>query len=305
MPNRLTTHAVTIEPAPAARRAEALALLRINQSRIRRMLTAEGHGSLDMRGLFLARRAEHLVGAAWGQTVPGRIAFCWPPCLAPREPESTAIQLQEAVDKHVDAQGVSMAQAVVSIRAVIDAARLSRAGYHHLADLDYLVALRECFPQRQPPSDLEFRPVIAADQSRLAALIERTYQGSLDCPKLDRMRRIEDVLNGYRHTGQYRPDWWLFARHAGQDVGCVLLADHPAHDQSELMYVGVVPQWRGRGWGVQITRFAQWLVGQARRERMVLAVDSLNWPAENIYALTGFDRWDRRRVFLRSVAASA
>ena len=47
-----------------------------------------------------------------------------------------------------------------------------------------------------------------------------------------------------------------------------LLADHPEHDQAELMYMGIVPEVRGHGWGGQITRYAQWMIGQVPRERV-------------------------------------
>ena len=129
--------------------------------------------------------------------------------------------------------------------------------------------------------------------------MERTYVDSLDCVGLDGVRPIADVLVGYRETGRYRPDWWLIATHAGQDVGCVLLADHPEHDQCELMYLGMVPEVRGRGWGVEATRHVQWMMRGIARERMVLAVDDNNWPAQGVYSITGFDVWDRRCVYVR------
>lgn len=305
MPHHPGTQAVTVESAPRGRRAEALQLLHIGRSQIQRLLAAETNGDLDMRGLFLARRADRPVGASWGQIVPGRSAFCWPACVAPSEPEDTAVRLQSAVDDYVDSQRVWMVQAVLPVRAVIDTARLVHAGYHYLADLDYLVSTIDSFPRDRPLSDLEFQSFTPVDTPRLATLIERTYAGSLDCAELDGIRPIEDVLTGYRETGKYRPDWWLFARHAGRDVGCILLADHPGHDQSDLMYLGIVPEARGRGWGAQLTRVAQWILGQVPRARMILAVDNVNWPAHGVYSITGFDHWDRRRVYIRNVPASA
>lgn len=303
MPNHPGTRVVTIEPAPRARRGDALQLLHIGRSRIERLLAAEHRGDLDMRGLFWARRGERLVGAAWGQIVPGRSAFCWPACLVAGEPEESAIRLQSSVDQYVDAEHVALVQAVLPIRAVTDAARLVRAGYRHLADLDYLVCVCDLFPRDKPPSELEFAPCTADDAPRLAQLIERTYIGSLDCAELDGMRKMDDVLAGYQQSGKYRSQWWLFVQHAGQDVGCILLTDYPEHDQAELMYMGVVPEHRGKGWGVQITRYAQWLIGQAPRARMVLAVDNVNWPAQGVYTAAGFDHWDRRRVYIRHVPA--
>jgi len=84
-------------------------------------------------------------------------------------------------------------------------------------------------------------------------------------------------------------------------MGCVLLADHPEHDQSELMYLGIVPEQRGHGWGLQATRHAQWLARRAGRERLILAVDDTNGPARNVYTQAGFRLWDRRSVYARRV----
>ena len=265
MPDQPPTQTLQIESTPPARRSEALQLLRIGRSRIQRMLAAESNGELDMHGLFQARRGRELVGAAWGQVIPGRTAFCWPACLVPGEPEDTAVRLQSAVDDYLDRERVVVVQAVLPVRAVTDAMRLVRAGYQHLADLDYLVCHSDRFPREKPPSDLDFEPFSPSDTTRLGKLVERTYVDSLDCVGLDGMRPIEDVLAGYRETGRYRPDWWLFVRHPGQDVGCMLLADHPEHDQCELMYLGMVPEVRGRGWGVQATRHAQWMIGYLAR----------------------------------------
>ena len=90
-------------------------------------------------------------------------------------------------------------------------------------------------------------------------LVERTYEGTLDCTALNGVRDIDDVINGYQATGVFRPENWLFVRSGGQDVGVLLLADHPQARHWELMYMGLVPEVRGRGWGRQIARYAQWL----------------------------------------------
>ena len=299
MADQPPTQTPQIESAPPARRSETLQLLRIGGSRMQRMLAAERKGELDMHGLFQARRGRELVGAAWGQVTPGRTASCWPAGLVPGEPEDTAIHLQAAVDNYLDREHVAIVQAVLPVRAATDAMRLVRAGYHHLADLDYLICHSGRFPCEKPSSDLDFEPFSPSDDSRLGKLVERTYVDSFDCVGLDGMRPIADVLAGYRETGRYRPDWWLFVRHLGQDVGCILLADHPEHDQCELMYLGMIPEVRGRGWGEQATRHAQWLIGISR-ERMILAVDDNNWPAQGVYSATDFDLWDRRCVYVRS-----
>ncbi len=113
------------------------------------------------------------------------------------------------------------------------------------------------------------------------------------------MREIDDVLAGYRATGRFDPDHWLIARHGEQDVGCLILADHPDHGNMELVYMGLVPAARGRAWGAELVRHAQWLTSRAGRSRLVLAVDANNVPAIRIYTQSGFEAWQRRIVYAR------
>ena len=64
----------------------------------------------------------------------------------------------------------------------------------------------------------------------------------------------EEVLSGYRTTGVFDPQRWLLVRQDGEDVGCLLLADHPTSSQWELVYMGLVPEVRGRGLGIELVR---------------------------------------------------
>jgi GNAT superfamily N-acetyltransferase len=91
----------------------------------------------------------------------------------------------------------------------------------------------------------------------------------------------------------------LIVRHADQDVGCLILADHPRYENMELVYMGVVPEGRGQGWGIEVVRHAQRLARRAGRQRLVLAVDASNQPAIRMYASAGFQAWDQRRVYYR------
>jgi GNAT superfamily N-acetyltransferase len=106
------------------------------------------------------------------------------------------------------------------------------------------------------------------------------------------------VLAGYRAIGDFDPDRWMIVRKQDADVGLLLLADEPAGNAWELVYMGVVPAARGQGLGVAMIRRAQWLAGQARRSRLTAAVDAANWPAVAAYAAAGFTAWDRRRLYV-------
>ena len=184
------------------------------------------------------------------------------------------------------------------------APRLCEAGFESAAELLYLFSRKESFPASPPESPLQIESYCPANHRRLARVVEATYEETLDCPTLNGVRQIDDVLAGYRATGVFSPDRWLLVRHQNEDVGCLLLADHPEQENWELVYMGLVPSARGYGWGKDITRHAQLLTRRSGRPRLVLAVDAANGPAIRMYSMLGFHAWDRRSVYLRVIDAS-
>ena len=96
-----------------------------------------------------------------------------------------------------------------------------------------------------PPARWEFEPYEPANHRRLAAVVEASYEQTLDCPELNGVREMDDVLAGYRASGVFDASRWLIAQYAGADVGCLLLSDFPEHDNWELVYMGVLPSAAG------------------------------------------------------------
>jgi mycothiol synthase len=250
--------------------------------------------------LFIARRGEQVRGAAWGQRQPGNIAVFWPPELVAGEDEKTAYPLAEAVMRELDETGIDLTQSLLVGPEMETISVMRHVGFRHLADLLYLACESSKFPIAAPePMEIEFEPYQTTQRPRLLRLIERTYEGTLDCTALNGARDVDDVVNGYQSTGFFRAENWLFVRAAHEDVGVLLLADHAKARNWELMYMGLVPEVRGRGWGRQIARYAQWLARGARVERILVAVDASNEPAVATYRQSGFEMWERRAVYLR------
>jgi mycothiol synthase len=305
----------TIEVAPRSLQRPALELvLRQVSSRgrgeqVARLLSAAHSGRISLDGLLVARCGGELAGAIWSQRQPGHVASLFPPVAARAEWQDCAPELLNAAIEQLMAGDSQLAQSLLTDDTGEDAALLLRHGFTRLADLLYMVSLSKDFPAAQPASELELTPAPVDDEQRLAQICERTYQGTLDCPALNGVRSSADVLAGYRAVGSYDPSRWWIARHGGVDVGCLLLADHPDDDQCEIVYAGLAPEARGRGFGVALARHAQWQTGMLRRARLVLAVDAANAPAIAAYASAGFVVWDRRcalfRIFARENLANA
>ncbi len=303
----MTIAAPSITPAPPQRIEEVLRLLLSHVApngrdvQVELLLAAEGGAEGGFGGLFEARRDGRTVGAVLAQRQPGRAGTVWMPRLAMREPPSTAHFLLVAANDYLSHGDVAMAHVLLDRPQAHDEALLAQAGFLPLAELRYLVAPEVELPSDRPSSELEFCPAAeGAPPSSLAAVVEATFQATLDCPALNGVRSIADVLAGYEATGDSGRRWWRLVRHGGETVGCLLVADHPEQESCELVYMGLVPAARRRGWGRQMARHAQWLTRQAGRQQLVLAVDAANHPAAALYSAEGFRVWERRWAYWRT-----
>lgn len=258
---------------------------------------AEGRRSLD--GLFAARRGGRVVGAVWAEVQPGRTAGVWPPQVADPQPQALESALLARAADYLHHQRVVMAQALIAMDAQSAAEAFRAAGFEHLTDLLYLVSTSGQFPTTPVGRSLTFEPVRSENETRLAVVVEATYQSTLDCPRLNGLRDCRDVLAGYRDTSHDDTSHWFLVSSGDRDIGCLLLAHHAEIETWEVIYMGLAAEARGKGWGVELARHAQWLVRAAGGDRLMLAVDAANEPAIKAYAAAGFVTFDRRRVFVR------
>lgn len=303
---------VEIVRCPAELRGQAFAIVLCDLApSLRRevaspLLTADAdEKSTSSESLFVAMRGEQLCGAAWGQSQAGNVAVFWPPQLVAGEDGATARLLARAVVEDLDAKGVDLTQSLLVAPDGPLVELLKDAGFRHLADLVYLSCEAARFPLVAPdPCEVEFEEYRSDQRLRMADVMQRTYEGTLDCTALDGVRHMNDVIDGYMATGKFKAENWLFVRNGGRDVGALILADHPGARHRELVYMGIAPEFRGRGWGRQIAHYAQWLTRGARLERLLVAVDAANKPAADVYHATGFETWELREVYVRPRAKS-
>jgi ribosomal protein S18 acetylase RimI-like enzyme len=257
-------------------------------------------------GWFLAWLAGQPVGSVLADHLSGRAGAIWPPRVIDESSTSraTAERLLGRAIEYLRAHGSSIVQAQLENHADDDAQVLRAAGFEPFCELMYLTSEAADFPTDPPAARLRFEPYSRANHARLVRVVEETYRDTLDCPRLNGLRDVEDVLEGYKATGEFDPARWLIVRHEGRDVGCLLLTAYLDPPVWELIYQGVVPWARGRGLGTDVTRHAQWLAEKAGVEQLVLAVDALNEPALSVYAAAGFRAWESRWVFVRLLGAA-
>jgi GNAT superfamily N-acetyltransferase len=312
----------SIKRATHAQVAEALKIIfqkdrqPVQNEQVAAALDEIEHSSEGNRIVLIAKRNGEPVGAVWAQIRAGRAAALWPPGLRDAEPSETAIALVNAAIDKAGRSGVRLVHSLLVKDQFEEAAWLTGCGFIKAADLQYLVCPCAKLPSRRPHGDLIFEPVCDASSTkvteektaRLAHIIERTYEQSLDCPALAGVRAIEDVIAGYQGIGRFDPSRWFFVRHPlrANDIGCLLLTAHPRELREEIIYMGISQEERGNGWGLEIVRYAQWLAARsiatgAASNELVLAVDAANRPAVAIYLRAGFENRASRHVFLRVI----
>lgn len=251
--------------------------------------------------LWWARSRRGPRAAAMTVRVPGRTAMILygPGGLGRRD--VLVRLLRQATDAAL-ANDLAFVQGMLPPGGDADALAFVEAGYVFLAELAYL--RRElAAPVEELPAALEWEPFRPGQEAKLADVVEQTYAGSQDCPGLRGLRRMEDVLDGHKASGNFRPASWWTASHAGEPVGCVLVNDAADRtDVAELVYLGVRPGWRKRGWGRAMVRHA--LADAQRRglRQMNVAVDAANTPAGRLYHGEAFREVDRREVYIKPAA---
>jgi ribosomal protein S18 acetylase RimI-like enzyme len=219
-----------------------------------------------------------------------------------------ARELLFAMDGILIEQGTLLAQALTLSRSASATNVFLAADYRRIGDLLYLAATLDQDHEllsAPPRVAIELVRHSPADVDRWIPLIDQTYLQTLDCPAVDGLRPTRDVLAGYLDIGRPRNDWWFIVQYEGRDVGCLILADHHPAQHAELVYMGLIPDVRGRGWGVFLAQEARRIAAQSGAEQIVLSVDAANTPALRHYQSAGFRFWEQRTILVKAYSQSS
>jgi len=141
--------------------------------------------------------------------------------------------------------------------------------------------------------------VITTQNRVLEHCLDRTYEGTLDCPELFGLRDTADILASHRACGRHDPDLWWVAMRQDRAVGCALFNPYPDQGSVELVYLGLAPEIRGLGLGERLMTFALHHMARMSMQRVACAVDERNAPARRLYDRLGFSRFDAREALVR------
>lgn len=272
-------------------------------------------GRVTLDGLLIAESEGAVVGAILYVLQQDGTAFVWPPGVSAKS-EKTGIAdllLCELVAR-IDRAGAWIGQCFVDPWAEEDRATLARNGFRSLTDMRFLIRrfdgiepealLAPCTGEldrstleRPDPEVVTFEPQV--NEGRFARLLERTYVQTRDCPELEGTRSGEQALVGHRMSGSADPQQWRLYRWLGRDAGVLLMNDHPSQDLWEVVYMGVAPEFRGKGLGRHMLLQGLHAARGAERSGVMLAVDCRNKYADEIYASLGFVETAKKSVYIR------
>ena len=274
------------------------------------------------RFMHYAKTNEIVLDAMWGrvdregrivQTVlavpnPGRTAMVFASHPgSPQEVPSLGKLIDHAAG-HLATQDVHLAQLLLEPDESLERQAALAGGFSELASLTYLqrpVSKRTLPASPQWCDGAVTEAYVEHLSDDFLSAVIATYQDTLDCPKLFGLREPQDILAGHRATGKFDPSLWTLLRVDAKPVGVVLLNPFPEQRTIELVYLGLAPVVRGRGFGRQLLRHALRLL-HGRRERIVtLAVDEQNAPALRIYRAEGFRDELRRVALIRSLRSDS
>jgi len=195
----------------------------------------------------------------------------------------TLAQLVARAGRAQDAARVRLLQALLEPQQQLEQQALLDAGF---SDLAHLLYMQRRAPRQRPSLHLDGIEHVhwsEAHRDLFANAILQTYQDTMDCPGLLGLRQIDDIIAGHMATGEFFPQLWFALHQHGKPVGAMLLNRIPQQQALELVYLGLVPAWRGKGLARKMLEHGMGLARPHDADNVLLAVDENNTPALNLY----------------------
>jgi len=262
---------------------------------------------INLNELWVAHRNGTILWTLLPVLSPGRTMLLFTPARISRQTPFDAVrQLVDAISEHYRGQDVHLAQFLIDPADRSIANLYEKCGCITLAELLYLQRTLRRTIARPPLGDgLSLVNYSRQAHSPFADAIARSYQQSLDCPALNGLRNIEDVIAGHQATGEFDPSLWFLLLEHNQPMAVLLLSDSVQPRTLELVYLGLVVSARGRGLGDFMMKLALAAVSEHDCQTLSLAVDSRNTPAMNLYFRHGLTRVASRLAMIRDLRGNA
>src|SRR5262245_16429755 len=171
--------------------------------RVSHALRLIGQGEMDARGVFVLREESSLAGALVCSPVQGAGSLIWPPSCETKEAEDALV---ERACAWLRDGGARLTQCLLQPDEAALAAPLLRNGFSQVTELLYLLHdLSIPASLAAAPATLRFEPYQPDRPDEFHATLQRTYEGTLDCPEVNGVRSIEEVVRGHQSQGVFVP----------------------------------------------------------------------------------------------------
>jgi mycothiol synthase len=276
-----------IRPAPAGQVAEF-----INSAVSRR---------IDVQGIWVAENGGKVVWAVLPIVNPGKTLLLLTSSeIAPTN--VAAARLVKEICSYFANQGFQLSQVLLESQHHLSRRFFANMGYKEIAELIYLQGNVPRNAAAPPlPEHMRWLQYSPETHGVFADAIMQTYRDSLDCPELSGLREIDDVIAGHQATGEFDPAGWQLLLQNDRPLGVFLLSRIPQSDAMELVYLGLSPEARGKGFGLFLMRQVFFLILGSQRRRLSLAVDSKNEPALKLYYRFGMQQVATRWAMICSL----
>jgi ribosomal protein S18 acetylase RimI-like enzyme len=298
-----SSNTLIVQPGPARLMDAIERLLRSDRRRAERFMRFARDSRMSLEHIWCAIDDKgNILSTVLASPSPGRTALLF--ASSPNTPgEANEIgNIIDAVCRGLRDADVGLAQALVEPDDELELDAFLHGGLDRLATLTYMerpVPNRRSTFNTTLPDGVRIEPFSLEHRGELERLLEETYKETLDCPGLAGLRNPRDVVDGHMSAGVFKPEWWMIAREGSRAIGVMLLNGSSGSGSIELVYLGIVPDVRGRGIGQVILNHGLQLIAGSREHKIVLAVDEANAPALGMYEQTGFERTVRRAALVR------
>lgn len=261
---------------------------------------------ISLNELWLAHRNRTILWTLLPVLSPGRTMLLFTPGKITRHTPLAAVQqLVQAVCDYYRDENIQLAQFLIDPADRSIASLYEQCGFITLAELIYLQKSIRRAVSRPPLEDgfalINYSP---GSHALFADAITRSYQQSLDCPALNGLRKIDDVITGHQSTGDFDPSLWYLLLEREEPAAVLLLSPSVQARTLELVYLGLAVPARGRGLGDFMMKLALAAVSEKECQTLSLAVDSRNAPAMNLYFRHGLTRVASRLAMIRDIAST-
>lgn len=260
----------------------------------------------DLSRQMVLVQNNNIVAACFFIPCPGRTAFVFLSSMKETEFGNSllrkrAAQMQGELVKWAFREGSQLLQVLTDPQDAVRSGLCLEAGYQFLTNLVYLYGDRAKLAEETSQTGKQrWETYTEQAHNRFKYVISRTYEESLDCPELENLRNMDDVLLSHRAAGDFNEYLWKILYMDEQPAGILLLSPLKNRKMMELTYMGLVPKFRRQGLAKILLSEASHLTHRNNLEGLTLAVDKRNQPAMNLYRQFGLEELFQRAVFIKT-----